>query len=134
MTRSLCFISLLFVTILLCCFTFLFLFLGFALHNIHAFNDTVFCYSFQTPPPPKKRKGKGRKNVFYIIFLVLIVKVGHIIFTYHVYLPCLAWMSLFYCTLLVFSFVVHAVWELFIVFDHLILILKSHAFDCWTWT
>ena len=29
-----------------------------------------------------------------------------------------------------FSFVVHVVWELFIVFDHMILILRSHAFDC----
>ena len=29
-----------------------------------------------------------------------------------------------------FNFVVHVVWELFIVFDHLILILKSHVFDC----
>ena len=29
-----------------------------------------------------------------------------------------------------FGFVVHVVWELFIVFDHMILILKSHAFDC----
>ena len=29
-----------------------------------------------------------------------------------------------------FSFVVLVVWELFIVFDRMILILKSHAFDC----
>ena len=29
------------------------------------------------------------------------IKVGHIIFTKHVYVPCLAQMSLFYCTLLV---------------------------------
>ena len=28
-----------------------------------------------------------------------------------------------------FSYVVHVVWELFIVFDHMILILKSHAFE-----
>ena len=32
------------------------------------------------------------------------------------------------------SFVMHVVWELFIVFVHMILILKSRAFDCWTWT
>ena len=57
---------------------------------------------------------------------------GHINFTYHFYVPCLAWMGLFYYTLLVSSFVMHVVWELFIVFDNLILILKSHAFDCWT--
>ena len=29
-----------------------------------------------------------------------------------------------------FGFVVHVVWELFRVFDHMILILKSRAFDC----
>ena len=29
-----------------------------------------------------------------------------------------------------FGFVVHVVWELFIVFNHMILILKSHVFDC----
>ena len=29
-----------------------------------------------------------------------------------------------------FGYVVHVVWELFIVFDYMILILKSHAFDC----
>ena len=28
-----------------------------------------------------------------------------------------------------FSYVVHVVWELFIIFDHMILIFKSHAFD-----
>ena len=28
------------------------------------------------------------------------------------------------------SYVVHVVCELFIVFDHMILILKSYAFDC----
>ena len=30
------------------------------------------------------------------------------------------------------SFVVHVVWEMFIVFDHFVLILKSHVFDCQT--
>jgi len=30
------------------------------------------------------------------------------------------------------SFVVHVVWEMFIVFDHFVLILKSHDFDCQT--
>ena len=29
-----------------------------------------------------------------------------------------------------FSYVLHVMWELFIVFDHLISILKLHAFDC----
>ena len=32
------------------------------------------------------------------------------------------------------GFVVHVLWEMFIVFDHLFLILKSRVFDCWTWT
>ena len=27
------------------------------------------------------------------------------------------------------NFVVHVVWEMFIVFDHFVLILKSHVFD-----
>ena len=30
------------------------------------------------------------------------------------------------------SFVVHVVWEMFIVFDHFVLILKSHVFECRT--
>ena len=39
---SLCFISILFVTILLLFYLFIYLFLGFALHNIHAFHDRLF--------------------------------------------------------------------------------------------
>ena len=46
LTWSLCFISLFFVTILLCYFCFL-CFLGFALHNIHACHARLFLLFFQ---------------------------------------------------------------------------------------
>ena len=53
---------------------------------------------------------------------------------YYLYITCLCTLfSLDELILLHFtslSFVVYVVWELFIVFDHMILILKSHAFDC----
>ena len=53
---------------------------------------------------------------------------------YYLYITCLC--TLFSLDELIllhfasFSYVVHVVWKLFIVFDHLILILKSHTFDC----
>ena len=59
-------------------FCFLFLFLGFALHNTHAFHDRLFLLFLF-----KKRGGgeEGKKNVFCIIFLRLIIKANHIILT-----------------------------------------------------
>ena len=53
---------------------------------------------------------------------------------YYLYITCL--YTLFSLNELIllhfasFSYVVHVVWKLFIVFDHLIFILKLHAFDC----
>ena len=53
---------------------------------------------------------------------------------YYLYISCLC--TLFNLDELIllhfasFGYVVHVVWELFIVFDHLILILNSHVFDC----
>ena len=73
------------------------LFLGFALHNIHAFHARLFLLLFSK----RKKGGKEKKNVFCVIFLGFEIKVGYIIFTEHVYVPSLAWMSLFYWTLLV---------------------------------
>ena len=53
------------MTFVLLVFVF-FLFLGLALHNIHAFHSrVVFVSSFQ------KKKGKRKQNVFCIIFLDL---------------------------------------------------------------
>ena len=70
------------------------------------------------------------KDVFCITYLGFIVKVGHIIF----YITCLCKLfsldEFIFLDLASFSYVVHVVWELFIVFDHMIMILKSHAFDC----
>ena len=67
---------------------------------------------------------------FALFFLGFEIKVGYILF----YITCLCTLfSLDELILLHFtslSFIVHVVWELFIVFDHLILILMSHAFDC----
>ena len=53
-----------------------FLILGFVLHNIHAFHDSLFCFLLKI-----NIKKKGRKNVFCVIVLGLVIKVGYIIFT-----------------------------------------------------
>ena len=71
--------------------------LEFALHNIHASHTRLFLLFYKKN---KKKAGKWKKNVFCIIFLGFETKVGHIIFIWHVYVPCLTWMNLFYCTLL----------------------------------
>ena len=73
--------------------------------------------------------------MFCITYLGFIVKVGHIyIYIYIYYITCLCALlsvdELIFLHFASFSYVVHVVWELFIVFDYLILILKSHAFDC----
>ena len=66
LTCSLCFIALLFVTIVL---WFLFsLFLGFALHYICAFHSRLFFILFKLK---KKKKKKGSKLCFAFIFLAL---------------------------------------------------------------
>ena len=52
---------------------------------------------------------------------------------YYLYITCLCTLfslnELILLNFASFGYVVHVVWELFIVFDHMILILKSHAFD-----
>ena len=53
-----------------------------------------------------------------------VVKVGLMKFTFHACVPCLASISLFYMYFASFSYVVHVVCKLFIVFDHMILILN----------
>ena len=82
--------------------------------------------------------------------------VGHIVFkTKKIFVFCIShlgfiikyWLFYFYitslCTLFSLdeflllhftrlSFVVHVVWEMFMVFDHFVLILKSHVFNCRT--
>ena len=65
--QSLCFIALLFMTIIL---WFLFsLFLGFALHYIHAFHSRIFFNSFKINNKKRKRERKRKQIVFCIYFL-----------------------------------------------------------------
>ena len=85
------------------------------------------CFHFLKKGKEERRKWK---DVFCITHHGCVVKVGHMKFTFHASVPCLALMSLFYMYFASFSYVVHVVCELFIVFDHMILILKSRAFDC----
>ena len=100
-------------------------FLGFALHNIHAFHSTLFLLFF------KKKKKRKREGKLCFALFSWIWNQG---WPYYLYITCLCILfSLDGLILLHFtslSFVVHVMWELFIVFDHMILILKSHAFDC----
>ena len=70
------------------------------------------------------------KDVFCITYLGFIIEVGHINF----YITCLSTLfsldELIFPHFASFSYVVHIVWELCIVFDYMILILNSHAFNC----
>ena len=60
----------------------LFLFLGFALHNTHAFHARIdFVSSFQNKNKNNKKERKRKQNVFCIIFLGFEIKVGQFIFT-----------------------------------------------------
>ena len=102
------------------------LFLGFALHNIYAFHARLFLLFFSKIKTKKKEKEKCVLHYFSWIW-----NQG---WPYYLYIKCLC--TLFSLDELIllhftsFSFVVHVEWKLFIVFDHMILILKSHAFDC----
>ena len=80
LTWSLCFIAILFVTIVL---WFLFsLFLGFALHNIHAFHSRSFLFIF-FPNNNNNKKGRKKKEANCVLhyFLSFENKVGQFIFT-----------------------------------------------------
>ena len=117
-----------------------YLFLGFALHNIHAFHARLFLLLFSPKKKKNKNKNKNknktkqkmrkRKEKCVLHYFSWIWNQG---WPYYLYITCLCILfSLDKLILLYFSslnFVVHIVWELFIVFDHMILILKSHAFD-----
>ena len=61
-------------------FVFFFLFLGFALHNIHAFHSRCFFLIKIFYKKKKKKEGKGSK-LFCTILLVFENKVGQFIFT-----------------------------------------------------
>ena len=72
------------------------------------------------------------------IFVFCSLHLGFIIkdWPYYLYITCLCTLFRLDELLLLhftsLSFVVHVVWEMFIVFDHFVLILKSHIFDCRT--
>ena len=91
LTWSLCFIALLFVTIVL---WFLFsLFLGFALYNIYAFHSMLFLVDFFQIK--KKKKGRKRKQiVFCTIFLVSKTLLVNLFSHKMSFVPCLALMSI----------------------------------------
>ena len=105
---------------------FFFFILGFALHNIHAFHDRLFCFLLKINLKKKKKKEKC-----VLCYSSWTCNQG---WPYYLYITCLCTLiSLDELILLHFtgiSHVVHVVWELLIVFDHMNLILKSHAFDC----
>ena len=118
---SLCFIALFSMTIVL---WFLFsLVLGFALHNIHAFHSRFFFF-----------KGEKGSNLFLHLFSWH-WKQG---WSIYLHITCLCTLfsldELIYCTLLVKLCNACCVGNTFIVFDHFVLILKSHVFDYRTWT
>ena len=91
MQKNSIFIAILFVTIFL---WFLFsLFLGFALHNIHAFHSRLSLFIFFK----KKKKKKGRKRkqiVFCTIFLFLKTRLVNLFSHNMPFVHCLTLMSL----------------------------------------
>ena len=117
---------LLFITILLLLFCFWFL--GFALHNIHVFHDRLFLLFLLIFLIKKK---EWRKEKCVLNYFSWTCNQG---WPYYLYITCLC--TLFSLDELIllhfasFSYVEHVVWKLFIVFYHLILILKSHVFNC----
>ena len=130
LTWSLYFISKFFVTILSWSFCFP-LFLGFALYNIHAYH--IWLFLFVSLKKKINKNGKRDVEGCVLYYISWICNQGWL---YYLYITCLC--TLFSLDELIllhfasFGFVVHVVWELFIFFDHmiLILILKSHAFNC----
>ena len=128
LTWSLCFITLFFVTIVL---WFLFsLFLGFALHYIHAFYSRLFFILFKL-----KKEEEKRKQIMFLHLFSWHWKQGWLIYL-HITCLCTLFSSdeLIYCTLLVKLCSACCVGKIFIVFNHFVLILKSHVFVCRTWT
>ena len=51
-------------------------------------------------------------------------------FTFHDWVPCLALMSFIFLHFASLCYVILILCELFMVFNHILLILKSHSFDC----
>ena len=113
-------------------FFFLCFLLGFALHNIHASHTKLFLLFFIMKKIKKRRKRKEKGVLHYFSWIWNQGWPYYLYITFLCTLFNLDELILLHFTSL--SFVVHIVWKLFIVFDHMILILKLHAFDCWTWT
>ena len=117
-------------------FGFLFsLFLGFALHNIHAFHSRSFLFIF-FPNNNNNKKGRKKKEANCVLhYFSWFWKQGWSIYSYTTCLCTLFSLDeLIYCTLLVKLCCAYCVGKMFIVFDHFVLILKSHVFDYRTWT
>ena len=100
-----------------------FFILGFVLHNIHTFHNRLFCFILKI-----KIKNKKREEKCVLFYCSWTCNQGWLYYIYITKLISLDELILLYFASV--SYVVHVVWELFIVFDHMILILKSHAFDC----
>ena len=112
-------------------FSFFFLFLGFALHNIHVFHSRCFYLK-------NKNKNKKERKRKQIVFLHLFSWHWKQCWSIYLHITCLCTFfsldELIYCTLLVKLCSACYVGKMFIVFYHFVLILKSHVFDCRTWT
>ena len=104
-------------------FSFWFFILGFLLHNIHTFHNRLFCFLLKI-----KIKNKKREEKCVLCYCSWTCNQGWLYYLYITKLISLDELILLYFTSV--SYVVHVVWELFIVFYHMILILKSHVFDC----
>ena len=108
------------------------LFLVFSLHNIHTFHARLFffCYFFKIKKKIKnKKKEKEGKMCFALILLDLKSRLA-ILSLHNMLCTLFSLDELILLHLDCFSFVMHVVWELFIIFDYMILILKSHVFYC----
>ena len=130
LTWSLCFIALSFVTIVLWFLCFSFLSLGFALHYIHAFHSRCFLFNIKI-----QKEGKW-KHIIVLALFSLFLKTRLVnLFSHGIsFCTLFSFDELIYYTLLVKALLnmlcgkdVYGVY-------HFVLILKSHVFDCRTWS
>ena len=108
-------------------FVFSFLSLGSALHYIHAFHSMCFLFYI------KKKKGKERKEkgstLLFLQYSLCFLKTRLVnLFSQDMFVvPCLAWMSFFYCILLVEALKCMLYGKDVYGVYHFVLILKSHV-------
>ena len=132
LTWSLCFISKSFVNFFSLMFLFSFAFrICIELHSCISYQVDFVCFSKNFKKINIKKNGKRNVEGCVLYYISWMCTLG---WSYYLYIICLCTLisldELIFLHFTNFSYVVHVVCELFIVFNHMILILKSHIFYC----